>query len=113
MRMSMKKITHSESGPQRELTRCTLNRIVDPEQAHSRLVRALQALHLAHRRLEDARLDVIPHLAVQQVQPVVHQPLLRVTRGRVLRRVVESAQFRDELRRVLGRIHREDLRDHE
>ena len=64
------------------LTRCTSNRIVNTQQRHGRLKRALETLHFAHRRLEHARGDVVPDLAIEQVQAVPHVLLLPIVLGR-------------------------------
>ena len=95
------------------LTRCTSDRIVDPQQRHSGLERTLETLDLTHRRLQHARGDVVPNLAVEQVQAVAHVLLLPVVLGRGLRRAVRRAQLAQQLGAVLGRVHRERFRDDE
>jgi hypothetical protein len=88
-----------------------MNRIINPEEAHRRLKRALQTLHLAHRWLQHARSDIVPDLALEQIEPVPEQRTFRVSRGRILPRVVVGAQLRDEFSAVLGGVDGEGLGD--
>ena len=89
------------------------NSIINPKQARSGLQRALQAPNLANRRLEHTSLEIIPDLALKQVQAVEAQVLLGVAAAGVLRRVVVSAQFRDEVGAVFGCVDCERLWDYE
>jgi hypothetical protein len=90
-----------------------MDRVVDPQQRHRSLERRLETAHLAHRRLEHARAQIVPHLSVEEVQPIAHQLPLWVARGRVLSGVVVGSEFCCQVGRVFRGVDGEGFGDYE
>ena len=95
------------------LTRNALNSVVYPENRYGSLKGRLQAAHFADRRLEDTSRDIVSRLAVEQVETIPEEYLLRITDGRLLCSIMVRTKLRDEFGRILGRIDGEGLRDHQ
>mmetsp|Transcript_45445 Transcript_45445/g.119380 ORF Transcript_45445/g.119380 Transcript_45445/m.119380 type:complete len:207 (+) Transcript_45445:186-806(+) len=87
-----------------------LDHVVDAQHGDGRLGGKLDHLDLGEGGLEDARLQVVLHLA----RDAVHAVVLHLRLGGIrLRRVVRRAQLGDHVGRVLRGVDGELLRDHE
>lgn len=105
------------------LLRIQLDHGINAHNRHARFNRTLQLLHLAHARLQHARLQAVVHLAVYQVQAVVlvvlgSRKLLGVLgsgriRGCALRKGMSGAQVRDKLGSVFCGVYGEGFGDGE
>lgn len=93
------------------LTRNTLDGVVYPENRYRCLEGGLQTADLADRGLEDTRSYIVSRFAVEQVETVSEQHLLRIADRRLLGGVVVRTQLRHELRGILRRVDCEGLRN--
>lgn len=98
-------------GSQERLTRYTLYSIINPKERNRGLKGRLETPHLADCRLQNTSRDVVADVTGQQVKAVAQECLLGVPGRSILRNVMVCAELGHELRRVLGRIHSECLRD--
>ena len=92
------------------LLRVKLDQVVDAQDGERRLGGELDALELGKRRLEHALAEVVLQLALDEVEAVTREVRL-VRLG--LARVVVRPELGDEIRGVLGGVHRERLGNHE
>lgn len=86
-----------EGGGNLPLTRSHGNSIIDSQQTNGGFVSTFQALDLAHRRFDDAGREVISYLPIEQIETVLHAPLVRIALGCRLRFVMDGTKLAYEL----------------
>jgi hypothetical protein len=85
--------------------------IIYSQQTRGGLESTLQTLNLTDRRFQNTRLEVIPHLAIDQVETIEHECPFGVTDGGALCGIVVCSKLGNEISRIFCGIDRQRLGD--
>ena len=91
------------------LFRRNLYTIINPQQTRRCFQGTFQRLDFRHCRFEHARLTIINHLAIDQIETVKHEAAFGIGQGCVLGCIVICSKFGDKIGRVLGSVDGESF----